>query len=155
MKTPTRLLLALLLTLPALGAGIKFNWDASPDPSVTGYILYVGFATNGAAKSNAVIIVPTAGTNALTGPLVSGAVYWAFVTATNASVDGTNSWSESDPSNVINFHIPLPPANLKGHAMLEAAPDLDSPFVVFCDLGAFDVEITEPNQFFRVRIALE
>lgn len=69
------------------------SWDASPDPDVSGYMLYYGPTT--LAQTNKYPTLKQVTTVMLSGMLSTNLTYWFYVTATNVS------GLESVPSNII------------------------------------------------------
>jgi fibronectin type III domain protein len=92
-------LIALGGTLPRTGAAMQsvaLGWDASPDLSVVGYVVYWGSAT-GEYDSRLDVFTNTAAT--ITG-LVEGTTYYFVVKSYNAA------GLESSPSNEVRFIAP-------------------------------------------------
>lgn len=142
----------LLISVCCRGANLTFEWEASPDSTVTGYRLYV--MTNATiAPSNILYSFTTAATNYVWTNAVAGKQFWSFCTA-------TNSCCESDPSNVVQFSVPVAPGGLhlkntiKLTAAFESAEQLGGPFSLLCDLGETDVTYQEPERFFRIKAVI-
>ena len=148
---------------------VTVAWDPSPDASVTGYFLYYG--TDGSSLTNRLDVGNQ--TNAPLAGLQPGLTYQLTVTAYDAS------GSESDPSNQIQYKVPVaPPQNLavqplnqQEHVMnlsfqgvagatyqIEATTDLVNWSLVLTTncvaTGPFTVSVADttanPSQFFRM-----
>jgi fibronectin type 3 domain-containing protein len=89
-----------LKSFTAFAANVTLAWDASPDPSVTGYRVYYGGASGVYTNSLQVGNVTTATVS----NLVLGATYYFAATARD------NAGTESDFSNETSF-TPVPPPN--------------------------------------------
>jgi hypothetical protein len=92
MKT---LFTTLLLALSLRGAEVSFEWNPSPDVSVTGYRLYIG-TNDFVGINNISIVLTTATTNVTWTNAEYNVNYWAYCTA-------YNDRAESKPSNIIKF----------------------------------------------------
>src|SRR3989344_7317037 len=86
-----------------IAAPVSLEWDPSPDVSVTGYAVYYG-VSNGApaVRMDVGMSLTVSVTN-----LVAGSPYYFYVVAYNAQS------VESDPSNVLLYTPPFPPAVLQ------------------------------------------
>jgi hypothetical protein len=95
--------LTLLTQIPAFAAGsVTLAWDASPDPSVTGYRIYIGGASGNYTNSaNVGNVTSTVLTN-----LTEGATYYFAATAYDAT------GVESDFSNEANYTVTTTPGNV-------------------------------------------
>ena len=82
-------------------SNVTLGWDASADPTVTGYKVYYGPASGG--YTNAVSFGKT--TNGIVPGLVEGQTYYFAATATNSS------GLESDFSTEISYVVPVPTTN--------------------------------------------
>lgn len=98
MKTIASIALLTISTLVCTAADLAFDW--TPAPGALGYNLYV--ATNTPVSSNAVFTASTAATNATWSGWVPGQMYWCYVTATNAYLEGL-------PSQTVQFQVPNTP----------------------------------------------
>lgn len=148
MGPPVRIaLLCLLLSAFELTAGdLVFEWDPSPDPSVTGYVLYVGTNAD-LVTTNAVLTIGSSSTNCFWTNATVGVDLWAFVVC-------TNQWLPSDPSNRLKFRLPGPPANLRLRAFLQTAPEPGGPWMDFAQVVDIEVPITPENAFLRMKADL-
>lgn len=112
-----RLLLFLVLALPAMGAEIRLAWTASPSTNVTGYMLYAG--TNSPSITNVAERI-NAGTNQIIAiSFVKSGSWFFWVTAHDSN------GVESEPSSTLQVQVPDPPANLRT-VLVEATIDLSS-----------------------------
>jgi len=94
---------------PCQGAGsVTLGWNASSDPTVTGYYLYYGSQsttyTNRLSAGNA--------TSKTVSNLVNGLTYYFVVTAY------TSTGLESDPSNEVSYSVPLPAPSITNSVRL-------------------------------------
>ena len=82
---------------------VSCAWDASPDPKAVGYRLYAFNADPTTNNIAPVITIDTTNCVSAVTNLTAGVQYWFFVTAFDLSN------YESDPSNLITYHlIPAP-----------------------------------------------
>src|SRR4051812_221038 len=93
------LVVALLGSIAQRSEAVTLGWDASPDPTVTGYKLYYGAGTRNYTNS---INTGTATTGVVSG-LVSGVTYYFAATAYAAS------GAESDYSAEVSYTAPAAP----------------------------------------------
>lgn len=143
------LLFSLWLLAGALAASaaasISLAWDASPDSDVNAYRLYwgpnTGQFTNHYSLGNV--------TNAVFTNLTAGAKYYFVVTALNVA------GAESDPSNEINFQVPVtPPKQLRVTQTLQAAASPAGPWREVATLQSLIDAPTNSAEFYRVQMAI-
>jgi hypothetical protein len=94
-------LLATLIPASGFAASVTLGWDASTDPSVSGYRVYYGGASG--AYTNTVSVGNT--TTGTVPGLLEGRTYYFAATATNSS------GLESDFSTEISYLVPVPLTN--------------------------------------------
>jgi fibronectin type 3 domain-containing protein len=100
-----KLLIALALSLASLttqARNVTLAWDAEPDAKVIAYT--VTYFQEGAGTSQTVTVGPTERQANIT---VTAGQWSAYVVAVG------NTGLPSDPSNVVDIFIPIPPANLR------------------------------------------
>jgi hypothetical protein len=126
--------LVLLAARSCDGAGLAVYWDPSPDTNAIGYYVYYG--PLGSSQTNRMDVGPA--TNALLSPLIPGVTYFVYVTAYDSACN------ESDPSNVINYTVPVPSVIVT----LATAGTVDGPWTnIFAVTNA-----TTNSVFYRTRI---
>jgi hypothetical protein len=156
----TLLLLSWGLTVPAATVSnpppvVTLAWDASLDPSVTGYTVYQStnsFLTRGLSSAQARFSVPNTLTNALEVKitnLIRGVTHYWVVTASNAS------GLESDPSNEASYTVPAPPPppgrlRVTVQVALQSAGDASGPWVDLWTLPGWTADLAgDTAQFYR------
>jgi hypothetical protein len=103
-------LFSVITAMMAAAAGrVELMWDSSPDDAVTGYMVY---CTDVTLHHSSQIDVGNTNTCMVTN-LAEGRTYQFYVTA----YDGTGL--ESDPSNTLEFSVPLGPID----TLISAGPD--------------------------------
>ncbi|MEN6532771.1 MAG: hypothetical protein ABFD89_03860 [Bryobacteraceae bacterium] len=148
------------LSIPALllsatlahAATYTFTWTPSPDVTVEGYRFY-GF-TNSVAKANRVISAPASIDCTFTWSNIPPGTYFVILTATNVL------GNESDPSPAVSFQVLTPPSNvsylqLKLFAWLESSCEAEGEYAYLWSLGESAIPVSEDDQFFRVKVAIE
>ena len=98
MKPLLTILLAVLVSIPALAAQVPLAWNPSPDAGVAGYKIYYGGASQ--TYTNSVDVGNV--TNAVIKGLTGGVTYYFAATAYYSS------GVESDFSNEVATNAPLP-----------------------------------------------
>jgi len=139
-------LFACLVCFAFQAAPITLAWNASPSSNVTSYVLYWGTNNNAWFQSTNV------------GPELTATVdlppgTWFFVVTARNS-DGL----ESDPSNPVwttlgTNRVAAP--GLKGvttTSQLEAAPNVDGPWLPLLDLQTVTIPRTDRQRFVRARM---
>ena len=146
-------LLAVMLAAAALVSqaqiDVAYEWDPSPDPTVTGYRLYVLTNAPGTNWVLAQRIEALGLTNcaATTTNWTSGRTLRAYATAFNAA------GLESDPSGSIDYTIPVPPpARFRVKPRMQTASDARGPWLDLFELPEFYFPAEEGQAFFRVKM---
>lgn len=128
-------------------AGVSLGWDPSPDPTVTGYFIYVGTATRSYTNKVAV----GNGTTATITNLIRGTVYYFTATATDGGL-------ESEYCNEVIYKVPSlppPPANIRASNVvlkvsIEMSPRAKGPWTEFAQIAT----LTELPGFYRSAISV-
>jgi len=133
----------LLSVLTALAApSITLEWGPSPDADVNNYRLYWGPGSGNYTNSHDLGNV----TNTVFTNIIGGAHYYFVVTAMN--VEG----AESDPSNEVDFKIPVtPPKQLRIVQTLQASGSPAGPWHEVATLNSL-LDASTNSAFYRVRM---
>ena len=114
-----KIFLAILfaVALAATAGSVRLEWDPSPSPGVTNYVIKAG--TNSVQTGGTNWLAVSTGTNRTVRIEALAAGRWFFHAV--AVADGV----ESDPSNEVQVEFPAPPANARTVAV-ESIPSLSA-----------------------------
>lgn len=118
-----KITLLLLLSALSVFAGPKLGWNTNSEPTVTGYVLYIG--TNSGNYS--LMFTNSARTNTtivLTNLPPSVTLYAAVSARDSSGVD-------SDLSNELSFLVPKTPTL---RLIIDYSPNVEGPFLAYADI---------------------
>lgn len=146
-------LLAVMLAAAALVSqaqiDVAYEWDPSPDPTVTGYRLYVLTNSPGTNWVLAQMIEALGLTNcvATTTNWTSGRTLRAYATAFNAS------GLESDPSGHLDYQVPVPPPlKFRLRPRMQTSAEVTGPWTDLFELPEIELPASDGQAFFRVKM---